>query len=272
MEMMPPLTSGHSLGPEARMLWHDFPGNVTAFSTTRHGGLGKGAYSGLNINGHCGDDPAAVMGNLGILCRELGLGPDGIIMPRQAHSDRILRVDRELAAGATVARCASLEGVDGLINDVKGISIGVSTADCIPVLLYDMGHHASGAVHAGWRGTRSRIVQKAVRAMGEAYGTDPAELFAHIGPGISLDAFEVGDEVYGEFSLAGFDMGAISERREKWHIDLKGCNCGQLVEMGVPEGNVSDCGVCSYGRCLDFFSARRLGTRSGRTYTGIILR
>ena len=95
---------------------------------------------------------------------------------------------------------------------------------------------------------------------------------AVIGPGISADAFEVGDEVYAQFATAGFDMGRISHRTDKWHIDLWECNRLQLIEAGLEPASVAVAGICTYNNADDFFSARRLGTASGRIFTGIIIR
>lgn len=158
------------------------------------------------------------------------------------------------------------------MTDVPQLCIGVSTADCIPVLLYDSTHRAVSAVHAGWRGTVLRIVQKAVEAMCHAYGTAPADLQAVIGPGISLDSFEVGDEVYDQFLSAGFDMQPISRREAKWHIDLPMCNRLQLMEAGVPADHIQMTNICTYQQYDRYFSARRLGIQSGRIYTGILIK
>lgn len=92
------------------------------------------------------------------------------------------------------------------------VCIGVSTADCIPILLADTEHHAIAAVHAGWRGTVARIAEKAVAALTRYYETRPERVEAVIGPGISQAAFEVGDEVYEAFSRAGFNMKQIARR------------------------------------------------------------
>ncbi len=106
--------------------------------------------------------------------------------------------------------------------------------------------------------------------MTATYGSRPEDLLLQIGPGISLDSFEVGDEVYEAFVSAGFEMDSISRHYEKWHIDLPECNRQQLVAAGVPAGNISVLGVCTMKQSDTFFSARRLGIQSGRIFTGII--
>jgi hypothetical protein len=170
-------------------------------------------------------------------------------------------------------------------------------------LLYDEAHHAICAIHAGWRGTVARIAEKAVEEMKAAYGTHPEQVKAQIGPGIHLDSFEVGDEVYEAFAQAGFSMEQISkkyppsdsgskflrpffsERPEvesftlhssfftsKWHIDLPECNRQQLMASGLSASSIAVSPVCTYLQSTDYFSARRLGINSGRIFTGILLR
>lgn len=117
-----------------------------------------------------------------------------------------------------------------------------------------------------------RIVEQSIARMTEVYGTNPADLIAQIGPGIHLESFEVGDEVYQAFEDAGFPMEKISKKYEKWHIDLPECNRLQLISAGVPESQVSVSPVCTYMQSDTYFSARRLGIESGRIFTGIILR
>ncbi len=252
--------------------YYDVADEVVAFSTTRHGGCGKGAYSGFSINAYCGDDEDCVRRNREALSDALGIDGSHIVMPHQTHGTETRVIGPEFLELGSRTRHMVLEGVDALMTSVRGVCIGVSTADCIPVLLYDADNHAVCAVHAGWRGTVMRIVQKAIVEMNAVYGTDASRLKAVIGPGISLDSFEVGEEVYDRFCAAGFDMQGISCRKGKWHIDLPGCNRMQMVESGVDDGNIYSCGICTFKNADNYFSARRLGTESGRIFNAIYLR
>lgn len=249
--------------------YYDLHPDVTAFSTTRRGGVSQGNYSQLNINGYCGDDEAHVAENRTLLAAELGIATERLFLPHQVHGVEVRALKDDFLRLDTEEQRRMLEGVDAVMTDVAGICIGVSTADCIPVLLYDPTHRAAAAIHAGWRGTVARIVQHTVRQMALVYGTDPRDLLAVVGPGISLDAFEVGDEVYEEFEQAGFDMTVLAERLKKWHINLPLCNQLQLVEQGVPAANIQQSGICTYSHPDEYFSARRLGIKSGRIFTGI---
>ena len=245
---------------------------VKAFSSTRHGGFSKGCYGEFNINHYCGDSEEAIKQNRALLCQLLQIDDDCLLMPHQVHQTEIVTVDEAFLGLSTAERKARLEGVDALMTDMSGICIGVSTADCIPVLLYDKMHHAACAIHAGWRGTVKRIVEKAVASMTAVYGSRPTDIMAQIGPGIHLESFEVGDEVYEAFVSEGFMMETISKKMEKWHIDLPECNRLQLLDSGVPQRQIAVSEVCTFRQSDTYFSARRLGINSGRIFTGILHR
>lgn len=253
------------------LLEYDMAAGVRAFSTTRKGGCSQGNYAAFNINYYCGDKRECIEANRLSLCHLLGIGMDRLVYPHQVHDVEVRVVDEAFLALDMHQRASALEGVDAVMTHLPGVCIGVSTADCIPVLLYDMEHHAGCAIHAGWRGTVKRIVAKAVKKMADTFGTQPAMLKAVIGPGISLEHFEVGDEVYEAFRGAGFDMAAVARRYDKWHIDLWEANRLLLVEGGVCPDNIKTAGVCTYAHADRFFSARRLGIDSGRIFSGIML-
>ena len=269
---------------------------VKAFSTTRKGGVSEGNYGEFNINEYCGDNAANVAENRRRLAAELGIAADHLIMPHQVHGVEVRNIAPEFLSMPENVRKMILEGVDAVMTAQAGICIGVSTADCIPVLLYDEEHHAVAAIHAGWRGTLARIVHKTIQEMAFAYKTEPKKLKVVIGPGISLDSFEVGDEVYEAFQQAAFPMEEIAEQRPnaafavdaaererlaaegnivqpmKWHINLPLCNKQILMHCGVPEENIQDADICTFKHSDEFFSARKLGMESGRIYTAIMLK
>ena len=267
--------------------YYDLSDDVKAFSTTRHGGVSEGNYASLNINEYCGDSKDNTDASRLLLANELGIDANHIIMPHQTHGVESRIIGEEFATLPDGVKKMLLEGVDAVMTNIPGMCIGVSTADCIPVLLYDEEHHAAAAIHAGWRGTQARIVHKAVQEMRMAYQTDPTKLKAVIGPGISLDNFEVGDEVYAAFEQAAFDMSAIAEEHikrnpnaddtakafeRKWHINLPLANIQMLTHNGVDEANIINTGICTFDNADNYFSARRLGIEAGRIYTGIIIR
>ena len=259
--------------------FYDFGEGVKAFSSTRHGGFSKGHYAAFNINHYCGDSEEDINKNRTLLCELLGIDEAHLVMPHQVHLTEVVTIDEAFLGLSAEDQKARLEGVDALMTDRAGVCIGVSTADCIPILLYDKVHHVSCAIHAGWRGTVKRIVEEAVVRMVSVYGSRPSDLQAQIGPGIHLESFEVGNEVYEAFANEGFMMDTISRRYpvangsgEKWHIDLPECNRQQLMAAGVPMGQINVSPIDTYEQYETYFSARRLGINSGRIFTGILLR
>ena len=252
---------------------------VTAFSSTREGGYSEGRYGEFNINRYCGDDVEHIRQNRALLCEQLNIHDNHLIIPHQVHEAENIVIDNDFLSLSASERQQRLEGVDALMTDVPEVCIGVSTADCIPVLLYDPVQHVIAAIHAGWRGTVKRIVEKTIAAMITKYGTEASNLQAQIGPGIHLESFEVGDEVYETFAEAGFAMETISRKYpahdgsaiEKWHIDLPECNRQQMLTCGIPDSQITVSEICTYQQHERFFSARRLGIHSGRIFTGICM-
>lgn len=197
--------------------------------------------------------------------------PYFVVTGHQVHGTRVAVVT-DPATGRE-----ELEGYDALITRVKGCAIGVRTADCIPVLLFDPVHKAVAAVHSGWRGTVARISAKAITRMHDVYGTAASDLIAVIGPGISADSFQVGPEVVDAFRDAGFDMERIwSSRGPKTegsmaggeHIDLWEAVRLTLIESGITATNIKISGIDTYTDTR-FYSARREGTACGRIINAI---
>ena len=255
-----------------QLTFYDLAPDVLAFSSTRHGGYSQDNYGEFNVNLYCGDEPENIADNRKALCQLLKIGEDRLVMPHQVHGTGVSQIGRTFFMLSEDVRKAALEGIDALMTNMRGVCIGVSTADCIPIIIYDPQHRAAAVVHSGWRGTVANIAAVAIASMQRAYHSVPQTLKAVIGPGISLENFEVGDEVYEQFAAAGYPMEQIARRYEKWHIDLWACCRLQLEEAGIPAGQIETVGICTYGQTADYFSARRLGVQSGRVFTGILLR
>ena len=258
--------------PEPQLHYYDLAPRVTAFSSTRHGGVSEGNYASFNVNAYCGDIPEHIAQNRRALCNLLHIKSDCLVMPHQVHGTGITQISKTFFLLSEDIRRTALEGIDALITNVPGVCIGVSTADCIPIIIYDPEHHAAGVVHSGWRGTVANIIEAAVAAMARSYHSKSESLLAVIGPGISRKNFEVGDEVYDVFAAAGYPMDMIAERKDKWHIDLPKCCRLQLEATGIPSANISMTGICTYDQSGDYFSARKLSVDSGRILTGIVIR
>ena len=263
-----------------------FHRKVTAFTTTRPNGYSQGEYGEFNINPWSGDNPDAVRRNRQLLCDTLSLHDlDHIILPHQVHGTEIFQVKRSFFSLSEEAQKASLEGIDIVMTDLPGVCIGVSTADCVPVLLYDIEHRAACAIHAGWRGCVKRAIPRAIHAMKQAYGSKPKDMKALIGPHISMIRYPVGADVLEEFTKAGFDVKIytiptdcwdklnpdIKPEDRRWNLDLTFFCKTELKDAGIKSRRIVDTVSCTYDHPDLYFSARRQGIACGRNYTGIVL-
>lgn len=199
--------------------------------------------------------------------------PFKVVTGHQVHEDKIAIITR-----ADISR-DELPGCDAYVTNLPGCAIGVRTADCVPVLLYDPVRRVVAAVHAGWKGTVKRIPQKTITTLITRFRTRPEDLVAVIGPSISADSFQVGEEVVTFFKQQGFPMdeiwsfrGPVTGRPMEGghHIDLWSANRWLLEQSGVRPEKIRVAGIDTY-TTPDFFSARREGTRCGRIISAIRL-
>ena len=257
---------------------YNVPPNFIAFSTERRTDEADRPYAGFNVTPYTGDFPSRVRTSQKRLASHLHIPFENLVIPRQVHGIKCVAVDERLLSSEQ--RAEELDGVDALITNLPEVCVGVSTADCVPLLFYDSSTGAIGAAHAGWRGTVARIGVLTIAKMFEAYGSRSSDLHCLIGPSIGPEAFEVGEDVYDAFHLAGFPMGQIATRLtqpgvrspRRWRINLWEANAWQLQRAGVPPHQIFISGICCYTEYAHYFSARRLGINSGRTFSGILRR
>ncbi|MDP2113024.1 MAG: peptidoglycan editing factor PgeF, partial [Bacteroidota bacterium] len=163
---------------------------------------------------------------------------------------------------------------DALITNEPGLFICVQTADCVPILLFDPQKKVVAAIHAGWRGTVSKIAQKTIQQMTEKFSCQPTDILAGIGPSIHMHAYEVGPEVV-EAVKANFSNSPAllkpSLNEGNAYFDLWEANQTVLLEAGIPEENIELMGLCSFEQADLFYSARRDGADTGRMVSGIRL-
>ena len=235
--------------------------------TTRLGGVSKGHLESLNLSMSRGDDPGNVAENYRRIGAALGFAPEAVVMARQTHSDTVLQVGRQHCGAGLLKE--PLPECDALITNEPGVALFVSTADCTPILLHDPVTGAVGAAHAGWRGTAAAIGAKTVEAMVAAFGCDPKNIRAAIGPNIGFCHFETDRDVP-EAMLAAYGREAepyITQKGEKFYPDLKKINALSLRRTGVEHIEVSD--ACTVCQCDRFWSHRV--TRGKRGAQGAII-
>ena len=218
------------------------PPGVVAGMTLREGGVSEGAFESLNLGAHVGDDPNAVRENRArfVDTCELPAEPTWLT---QVHGDLAL-VDPEPEAQA-----------DASVTRTAGRPCAVLVADCLPVILASLDGGIVAAAHAGWRGLAAGILENTVSAM----DCDPGRLVAWLGPAISRQAFEVGEEVREAFTRHDAEASACFLRndRGRWMADLYGLARRRLAAAGVAQ--VHGGGRCTFGEPDAFFSYRRDG-------------
>lgn len=221
---------------------------VRAGCTTRLGGASAGRYASLNLGGHVGDDPACVARNRALLREYLCLPAEPLWL-RQVHGCDVI------TAGAQLSPCGAGGEADAAVASEPGAVCAVLTADCLPLLLCDRAGTRVAAVHAGWRGLASGVIEAAVRRLGIA----PENLLVWLGPAIGPDAFEVGDEVRAAFvAWDGAAAGAFRRSQAgRWWADLYGLARQRLQALGVDQAWGG--GFCTKSDERRFFSYRRDG-------------
>jgi YfiH family protein len=198
----------------------------------------------------------------------LDVSVDRLRLLTQVHGIDVAVARRGEAAPA--ARPAA----DIIISDDPSIAIGVRTADCAAILLYDRAHNAVGAAHAGWRGTAAQAASAAVRAMGEAFATRPADLIAAIGPLLGGCCGEVGPDVVAAFRAGGADDASIARwfangRGDRSMLDLERANVDQLMAAGLDPNQIFASGLCTKTEERRLHSYRAHGSQAGRLLAAI---
>ncbi len=231
-----------------------------------------GNYASFNLSPFSGDNPIHLDINHQLLCQKLGIEPSTLIIPFQTHGTEIRVIDSSFFQLSADEKTHNLNGVDALITQLPGVCLGVSTADCVPLIFFDSIRKVIAVAHAGWRGTCARIAEKTLMTMTEKFGCNAADILVSIGPSISAEVYEVGNEVLKSFENAGFDTKEIfTERNDSVYLDLWEANRQSLLNVGIKSEHIEIAGICTYTEHERFFSARRLGIKSGRMLSGIMI-
>ena len=241
--------------------------------STRKGGVSEGHLASLNLRGAepSGDSVENTLENSRRFCGAVGVETERIVLSKQVHETTVrLCTAADAGKGLFSARDYT---ADALITNEPDLPLVVFSADCGIILLYDPVHRAAGAIHAGWRGCAAGIVEKTVRAMQEAFSTDPAQLLAAIGPCIGPCCFETDADVP-DAMLAGLGAEAeayLERRGAKWHVDLAGLNRAWLLRAGLNASHIDASGICSACRSDLYWSHRKMGDKRGAQVAMIAL-
>lgn len=224
--------------------------------STRVGGVSTGIFESLNLGHRRGDDPENVRENYRRFCAATGTDGNSIVMTNQVHGNVVKVVTRADVKPDLLAVCPF--EADGLATNVPGVTLCIFSADCIPILLFDPVKRVIAAAHAGWRGTAAAIAAQAVETLAGEYGSDPADCYAAIGPGIGPCCFETDGDVPAAMTaaLGGLTEPFMTRTGEKWKVDLKAINAAILKRSGLLGEHIDVSGDCTCCQRHRFWSHR----------------
>ncbi|MCD8131048.1 MAG: peptidoglycan editing factor PgeF [Lachnospiraceae bacterium] len=274
---------------------------VHCFST-RMGGVSGGIYESMNFKEDGADTDENIRANYRIISKALGVDVGKIVRPSLVHGTAVHEVRVEDFGVGALAK-STLTGFDGLITDRPGVTLAATFADCVPLYFVDVRHQAVGLAHSGWKGTCHRIAWSMLEAMKEAYGTEPEDILAAVGPCICGDCYEVGAELDQEFAkdFAGEieEKTGISYREnimrpvkkenetackdesptnpeakkekiaypgteeQKFLLDLRQANLQSLLAAGVRKERIAVADICTCCNPQLIFSHRATGGKRG---------
>lgn len=240
--------------------------------STRLGGVSEGHLSCMNLSFTRGDEKERVEENFRRMADAIGFPVESMVMSQQTHTTNVRLVTEE-DRGKGYTRPLDYDHIDGLITNVPGLTLVTFYADCVPLFFVDPVRGAIGLSHSGWRGTVRKIGKKTVEEMKKAFGTDPKDVHAAIGPSICQDCYEVSEDVIGEFRKAfpgieegdaansskeGVGNGSLrSEVRKracplwfptspgKYQLNLWEVNRLIMLEAGIPAAQIEMTDVCT---------------------------
>lgn len=230
-------------------------GFVNAFST-RLGGVSPLPSNSLNLAGFKGDKEENVSENRRRFLEAIGAEQSQIITARQTHSTERCTIELPEDVRGPQPAC------DAMISKMTRVLLAVQTADCLPVLIGDTKTGAMAAIHAGWRGTAGRIVERTLADLMLVHGVNTRDCIAALGPAACAECYEVGEEVIARYkSEFGYWRNLLVNFKEngKAHLDIRAANVQQLSFCGFSEDQIHVADYCTMHQNELFFSYRREG-------------
>lgn len=252
----------------------DETGIVENAFTTREGGVSEGIFESLNLSFTRGDDPDAVKENYRRIAAAFGKEVSDIVCSDQTHTTNVRRVDRTYG-GCGVIKDRPYTDVDGLVTDEPGLILATFYADCVPLYFVDPVHKAIGLSHSGWRGTVERMGQATLDKMKAEFGTDPADVYAAIGPSICQDCYEVSEDVADVFkdAFAGHESEILLDKGNgKYQLDLWKANEIVMMDAGVKREHLAVTNICTCCNERLLFSHRASKGKRGNLGAFLMLR
>lgn len=233
---------------------------VSHLFSTRMGGVSEGIYSSMNLSYTRGDRNEDVDENFRRIAAALGCSVEDIVCSDQTHTTN-LRIVGKADCGKGITRVRDYSDVDGLLTDEPGVYLATFFADCVPLYFVDTKRKAIALAHSGWRGTVARMGQCVIEKMRVAYGTDPSDLVAAVGPSICQECYEVSEDVADAFVNVFKKPGQereilLAKGGGKYQLDLWRANEIVLTEAGIPKEHIQITDLCTCHNDRYLFSHR----------------
>lgn len=232
---------------------------VVAVESQRSGGQSQFPYSSLNLGLYTKDSKDDVSTNRSRFFEALGFDSCQVAGTYQIHSD-VIKI---------VTTPGEFQGYDALVTNQKDILLTVTVADCTPVLIYDTKKSVVAAIHAGWKGTKAKLVSKTLVAMQDNFETIPSDCIAYVGSCIDANAFETDADVADCF-LPKYKR--WDAEKKKYFVDLKQTNKDLLLDSGVLPQHIEVSPFCTYGDNDKYFSYRKEKGVTGRMLAAIAMK
>ena len=190
--------------------------------------------------------------------KQVGINFKDLVCLQQVHSSGVVCVgEDERGKGAQQGESA-ISGADAVITDVRNLPLAIFIADCLAIYFFDSRKRIIGLAHAGWRPTAEKICLKVIKMLRQHFGSQSESLVVAFSPAIRSCCYEV------DLKVSKFFKHSLIRRGDRLFLDLAKENKIQLLEMGVKEKNIIDCGICTACSQKEFFSYRREGLKAGR--------
>ena len=238
-----------------------FSKNLKKFKEIKHcffsrkGGISKGLYNSLNCGRGSNDRKKSIKINLQIVCKEMNIKNQHLILMYQTHSNKVLEIKKN--------NLRKKINSDAMITKVKGLGLGVVTADCVPVLLFDTKNKIIGCIHAGWKGAFSGIIKNTITKFKKINSNN--KIFACIGPCIGKKSYEVDSRFFNKFvSKSKKNKKYFSNKNSKKKLfNLRKFVTDKLLDLNV---NVDHIYMDTFQEKNYFFSYRRSSIQNHKDY------
>ncbi len=246
-----------------------FSKKLSRFNNIRHSffskknGVSKGIYKSLNCGLGSNDKKKNIIKNLNLVSKKMNIELKDLVLMNQTHSNKVILVNKK-------NKNKRLNS-DALVTKLKGIGLGVLTADCVPIILYDETNNIIGCVHAGWKGAVSGIIENTIKKFKKINSNN--KIFASVGPCIGKKSYEVDLNFYRNFISKSKKNSIYFSKKNKFKrlFNLRKYVNDKLIKLNVKIDNVyhdtfrdknrffsyrrsQKLGENDYGRCISIIS------------------